>query len=81
MLNIQKTKLWLTVQQWDRSSSTWLAAAYDTIDADEVSKQMQTFRKSVQQCEYGLADLGCDVFPEIIAEMRHCILKDLDVSK
>ena len=51
-----KTKLWLTVQQWQRSSSTWLAAAYDAIDADEVSKQMQTFRKTVQQCEYGLAD-------------------------
>lgn len=42
-----KTKLWLTIQQWERSSTTWLAAAYDSIDAAEVSKQMQNFRKTV----------------------------------
>ena len=51
-----KLKLWTTVQQWERSSTTWLAAIYDAIDADEVSKQMNVYRKTIQQCEYGLAD-------------------------
>ena len=51
-----KLKLWTTVQQWERSSTTWLSAIYDAIDADEVSKQMNVYRKTVQQCEYGLLD-------------------------
>jgi dynein heavy chain, axonemal len=51
-----KLKLWTTIQQWERSSKTWLSAIYDAIDADEVSKQMNIYRKTVQQCEYGLAD-------------------------
>ena len=51
-----KLKLWTTTQQWERSSTTWLAAIYDAIDADEVAKQMNVYRKTVQQCEYGLAN-------------------------
>ena len=63
-----KTKLWQTIGEWAQSSQTWVSVPYDEIDIDVVTKQMLSYRKTCQQCEYGLPDN--EVVPKLKSEVN-----------
>jgi dynein heavy chain, axonemal len=51
-----KSKLWRSLNQWEKQSATWNSTQFASVDVESIQKEVQVFNKTCVQCEKAMPE-------------------------